>query len=48
VAATVVGAFNVRTNLVGLLNLHTLPSRETFTIVRTLQASQASTLQKTL
>lgn len=26
-----------RANMVGLLNLHTLPSRETFTLIKTLQ-----------
>lgn len=39
VAATVVAALHVRTNMVGLLNLHTVPSREIFTIIRTMQAS---------
>ncbi|KAL4458945.1 hypothetical protein ABPG75_013810 [Micractinium tetrahymenae] len=37
IAATVVGALHVRTSMVGLLCLHTLPTRETFTLVKTLQ-----------
>ncbi|KAL4459197.1 hypothetical protein ABPG75_014062 [Micractinium tetrahymenae] len=37
IAATVVGALNIRTNMVGLLTLHTLPTRETFTLIKTLQ-----------
>lgn len=36
-AATVLGALYIRQSMVGLLSLHTLPSRETYTVVRTLQ-----------
>ena len=37
-AATLLGALvDVRQSLVGLLTLHTLPTRETFSLVRTLQ-----------
>ncbi|KAI7845483.1 hypothetical protein COHA_001031 [Chlorella ohadii] len=37
IAATLLGSLYVRQSLVGLLTLHTLPTRETYALVRTLQ-----------
>lgn len=37
IAATVLGGLYIRQSLVGLLCLHTLPTREAYSLVRTLQ-----------
>lgn len=41
IAATVLGGLYIRQSLVGLLCLHTLPTREAYSLVRTLQVRRA-------